>query len=257
MTLRFNFKEYGDEIGALAVLAEPHLDATAVAVLNAYSTDLRTIRDSRHFEDQTWEIPTSAPLKTTVSEGKYEPNNRRGSHHVQAHISTTWQIKPVRRPGAKSVAVQEFDLSGKASTRVEFHDVTTGNLIGLWKMEVGNPGAPGCHFHVGIGGEEDWPYFPSTLSVPRLPSFLFSAMSVTEFVLNELFQDDWPKTAAKPHGRGAEQWNPIQRKRLLSLLQWKYETVSAASKSSPWCDLKSEKPRRDLFVEDSTQLVRA
>jgi hypothetical protein len=251
MTLRFSFKEFADEIAAFAVLASSLLDESARAVLSAYADDLRTIRDSKHFAPATWEIPTDAPLKTAVSQGTYEPSPKRGSHHVQAHISSTWSITPVKRKGAKSMSVQEFLLTGVASTRVEFHDVNTGDMIGLWKMEVGNPGAPGCHFHIGIGGDQGWEVFPSTLSVPRLPGFLFSAMSVCEFVLNELFQDEWPKVAARPHAKGAEQWNPIQRRRLLALLRWTHETVRKASRSSPWCDLKGEKPDLDLFDDDS------
>lgn len=259
MTLRLSFKEFADEITAFSALASPLLDQSAPAVLTAYGEALRSIRDSRHFAQATWTIPSNAPLKTAVSIGQYEPSPRRGRHHVQACISSTWGITPIKPDGAKSVPVRDFLLSGVASTAIEFRDVTSDIVIALWKMEVGNIGAPGCHFHVGIGGAHAWSVFPSTLSVPRLPGLVFSAMSACEYVLNELFQDEWPKTAAKPHAKGAEQWNPIQRRRLLALLKWTHKTVMKAGRSSPWGDLKAEKPEADLFAndDDSTRLVRA
>ena len=55
------------------------------------------------------------------------------------------------------------------------------------------PKFPGCFFHASILGESkiEGDLFPKSLSVPRFPSIFFTPVGVMEFVLGELFQQEW------------------------------------------------------------------
>jgi hypothetical protein len=188
------------------------------------------------------------PLRTKVSPGDYEPNG--GGHHtVFGSISAVWGIRLVN-PGKKRLKPTEFDLVGLASTRIAVHEGSAespGDVIGIWKMEIGDASSPGCHFHVQIEGKTGHNYYPSTLSVPRIPSIISTPLAAAEFALGELFQDDWPKHAARAVP-GADYWETVQKKRFRNLLFWSFGQVSRAGRS-PWASLKGAKPPSDVFAK--------
>ncbi|MCY3667843.1 MAG: hypothetical protein OXH81_19445 [Gemmatimonadetes bacterium] len=113
-------------------------------------------------------------------------------------------------------------------------------------MELGADDSPGCYVHAQILGDSDDPPFPKSVPIPRLPSIFVSPMSVVEFVLGELFQDEWAKATA---GNSSEVlfWRALQQKRLQSLFSW-YQSELKNSVSSPWMTLKEAKPDGELFV---------
>jgi hypothetical protein len=244
--MRFNIAESLGEISAFAALTRTFLAPDGELVLANYARALQMMRDKRYFREQIWEIPIDKPLRTKVSPGSYERQNN-GAHTVFGSVSSAWGIKFVD-PGKKSRAVTEFDLVGLASTRVAVLDgkpEEPGNTIGVWKMEIGDAASPGCHFHVQIEGKGD--YYPTTLSVPRIPSIISTPLAAAEFALGELFQEDWPKHVARTV-IGADQWETIQKKRFRNLLFWSFNEVTRAGRS-PWAALKSAKPPSEVFVE--------
>lgn len=244
--MRFSIAESLGEIAAFAALTKTFLASDGELVLDTYSRALQMMRDRKHFGNQTWEIATTKPLRTRVSPGAYERRNN-GQHTVFGSVTSTWGIRLVK-PGKKSRPVTEFDLVGIASTRVAVQEGTPehpGNVIGVWKMEIGDAISPGCHFHVQIEGNGN--YYPSTLSVPRIPSIIATPLAAAEFALGELFQEEWPKHAARTVV-GADQWESIQKKRLRNLLYWSFDQVSRAGRS-PWATLKAAKPPLDVFVD--------
>ena len=116
----------------------------------------------------------------------------------------------------------------------------------MWRMEIGDSGSPGCHFHVQILGQTQEIPFPKSLSVPRIPSLIMTPAAVLEFVLAELFQDEWARQVGR-NGADLKRWAAIQKKRWQNLLNWKLEVVSTSA--SPWTTMKSEKPNVDLFIK--------
>jgi hypothetical protein len=71
-------------------------------------------------------------------------------------------------------------------------------------------------------------------------------MAALEFVIAELFQDEWKRHAAK-ESDAMNRWRSIQRKRLSCLFAWKQKLVNECS-GSPWTAIKLAKPETDLFL---------
>jgi hypothetical protein len=144
---------------------------------------------------------------------------------------------------------KHFYLTGNASVRVEWVDVSDHKSMGSWRMEIADDAAPGCYFHIQILGEKEKidPPFPHSVTVPRLPCIATTPMAVLEFVLGELFQDRWEN-----HSRNSspemENWRSVQRRRLLSLLNWQQELIKDGN-LTPWTALKTAKPAQDLLVK--------
>ena len=115
----------------------------------------------------------------------------------------------------------------------------------MWRIEMGAYDSPGCYFHFQILGDRRRPPFPKSIPVPRLPSPFVTPMAAVEFVLGELFQDKWSRTASEArhhHGR----WRAIQCQRWCNLLKWQRAAVVGGS--SPWMNLKEAKPPSGLFL---------
>jgi hypothetical protein len=268
--LDFKFDEFIAEIDLFKSSARDFLDPSdSDAILGRLRSDLNLLRDRHDIPDlPAWEIPTDRPLKTKVSEGKYEPKRRSGGHYVQASISFKWKIRP-NPPKKKSKQSEVFTLTGLASVRVEFHDCCRKTKVplralGSWRMEIGTPNIPpaarrqgqvtapefpGCFFHVSVLGEKDGDevLFPKSLSVPRFPSIIFTPIAVAEFVIGELFQDECivPARHARPDAR---QLASIQRKRFSALLSWQLNEVNRNHSQSPWLVLKKSPPLQSMFT---------
>ena len=106
---------------------------------------------------------------------------------------------------------------------------------------------PGCFFHTQILGDTTSFPFPKSFTVPRLPSIIFSPMGVVEFVLGELFQQDWSDNKRHAHSE-AIGFAKIQLQRFQSLLLWQQKMVTKNERRSPWLSLKKALPEAKLFV---------
>ena len=150
------------------------------------------------------------------------------------------------------MASESSCVAGKASVKVEWHEVLDGALVeplGMWRMEVADGASPGCYFHVQIQGEDGRTQrpFPHAVPVPRLPCISFTPMAVLEFVLGELFQDRWADHT-RATTASVQTWRGIQGRRLERLLGWQRELV-ADTAAPPWTTLKTARPHRGLFHE--------
>jgi hypothetical protein len=241
--LQFAFQEIIAEIKAFSKVARDYIAPESLNVLPQLWTNLEVIQQLPDGTLTNWGITQAYPLRTIASEGQYEHNGG-GQHHLFAEMTSIWEIVPRghrRRPG------RNFALVGNASTRVRLIDATSSVSLAMWRMEIGDAASPGCHFHVQVLGEEPDGPFPNTLPIPRFPGILVTPMVALEFVLAELFQDEWKKHAARETA-DMNMWRPIQTNRLSRLLEWKcYEAKRFAG--SPWTALKWAKPQADLFTE--------
>lgn len=250
--LEFRFQDVLNEIDALEKIIGSFCSPSHRDVLPQLRTELADVRDTVTDRDWTWGIRNERPFRTTVSRGAYQRDDQ-GAHNVFAEITSTWTIRRVRPPGKKGQRADRFALTGNASTRIRLYEEAQPGQqplpLGMWRMEVGVAHSPGCYFHVQVLGETDDRPFPHSLDVPRLPGVLTTPPSVVEYVVAELFQDQWLKHLATQTA-DLNRWIPIQRGRLGAVLKWQLGVVKDAQ-GSPWMALKQAKPYADLFVTDS------
>jgi len=247
--LIFSFQETLDEIQAMSRIAAEFLTAeTQEAVFPELVALLESIRAARPADPKIWSVAEDRPLRTIDSVGEYEPGGRRGLHTIIGEISFVWQILCPQEQGPMSRPQKTFVLSGLSSTRIRVIERTErGNQqLAMWRVEVGDSTAPGCHFHTQIEGERDDPPFPRSLSVPRLPTIVVTPMAAVEFLLAEIFQSRWQQHAAAETA-DMQRWKPIQKRRLLNLFEWQKRCIQGCI-GSPWTAFKTYKPDADLFL---------
>lgn len=197
-----------------------------------------------------WCIPEDDPLVTRHSR-RFERGGRAGGHDMCAKITAIWQIRPRPKP-KKSMNSPSFCVAGKASVKIQWFEVLEGEIydaLGMWRMEVADSASPGCYFHVQIEGEDgrtERP-FPHSVPVPRLPCIVFTPMAVLEFVLGELFQDEW-ESHTRASTASVEWWRGLQRDRLQRLFRWQQQLINDNT-APPWTTLKCARPAVGLFHE--------
>ena len=118
----------------------------------------------------------------------------------------------------------------------------------MWRLELGADDSPGCYFHVQILGDSNDTPFPSSIPIPRLPSLFVTPMSVIEYVLGEIYQDEWAQETAR-RTDDLLHWRRLQQQRLQCLFTW-YQDKTQGSLSSPWMNLKSAKPDESMFIRN-------
>ncbi len=244
---KFSFQEIEDEIRSISRIAEDFLDPYAIFTLQFLIDSLESIRSSAPGGVHNWGIPEKSPVRTIVSPGAYNPGAI-GHPHVSAMISSTWEIRPIGNRGPRSRADRVFELAGQATTKVRIlQELEDGREeIAMWRMEIGDRASPGCIFHVQVLGESPYPPFPHSLPIPRFPGLLVSPPAVLEFVLAELFQDEWRMHTARETPE-IQRWRAIERRRLRNVLSWLHGRLDSAT-GSPWVTLKRAIPPDELFL---------
>ncbi len=249
--LQFFFQEFVDEIIAIEALARPFIPGNSVHALPQLRSTLEGIRTAATGRPYNWGIPESSPLRTIVSEGQYEAGGRRGSEHIFASLSSGWEINPLGPHNRASLPHRKFELVGQASTRVRiFRNSPVGKHqeIAMWRMEIADDASPGCYFHAQILAQSKKIPFPRSLPVPRFPIFLASPPAVLEFVLSEIFQNEWRMEVLRD-STALQRWRPIQLRRFSNLLKWQRDEVHKLP-GSPWVVIKRLQPQTDLFLSD-------
>jgi hypothetical protein len=248
MSLIFRVAELRREISALKLLAREFLDLSADQVLSAAETALTQICQRRGGRPCDWTISESWPLRTAVSAGEFQPQQR-NANAVHGQVSFIWQIVPVD-PGNQKQPAREVALVGKASTKISIvagPPEQPGKELAMWRVEVADDAAPGTYFHVQVLGRETDELFPHYVDIPRLPSAFVSPFACVEFIIGELFQDRWPEHANRDF-RDVRDWHGVQSERLRRQLTWHLKEVEAAS-GSPWSAWKQSTPPERLFVD--------
>ena len=241
--LRFLFSELVRETSALQSIARRFLDPGTHWVLKQFQSQLESIWCAQEVQVRL----ALSPLHTRPNNGAHEAGGRRGRQSVYAVISGTWDLTPLGP--SKHRAKRELTFSGIASTKVELyaHDDEDTRLA-MWRMELGADGAPGCYFHVQILGDSNDPPFPNSIPIPRLPSLFVTPMSAVEYVLGEIFQDEWAQETAR-RTNDLLHWRRLQQQRLQCLFRW-YQNKMLDSVSSPWMTLKSAQPDDSMFIRN-------
>ena len=231
--MRFSRTELVREVKTLRKIARPFLDGGTLWTLHELQSALEAMNGGATRRIELRE------LKTRPNQGAHESGHRQGELDVYAGITGCWESR---------LEDDLVEFCGLASTKVELFDAENDRRVAMWRMEFGAHDAPGCYFHTQILGDCDDPPFPHALPVPRLPSIFVSPMAAIEYVLGELFQDQWEQ-AVSQRRPDEDYWRKLQGERLLCLLSWQDRVLKKRSQSSPWMTLKGAKPDANIFLD--------
>jgi len=231
-----NFDEVRAELEAVASLAGTEfLERGAEDRLRGAARDLMTLK---RVGGGRWAVEQNRPV-TTLPTRQYQRDGR-GQYDVYARIAWGWMLT-VRKRNAK-----EFALCDLTSTRVDvMRRMPAGDepLIS-WVMDVGDDGSPGAHFHMQV---KDVPPQAgvSEFDVPRIPILFVTPAEQLDFILGELFQEEWPRRQGQIfNGRQYVNVRQVQQRRLGLFLQKLCDVVQqGGGEKSAWLTLKHWKPR--------------
>ena len=248
--LLFSFEDMKKEIVNMKKLASPFLDDHAKQfVIDAWQNELKHFQNLPFGTKVVWEIKEEHPLKTRLSDGKYQLRGK--GKTVQGQLTMIWDIVAgdIRKRIQEKPPHKFFALVGKASIKLnitKYQGNDDGEELARWRFEVGDSESPGCHFHMQVlGGEQD-NVFPKSLPIPRFPGFLVTPLDALDFLLGELFQIDWPKRQAQDTDE-VRLWSRSQQARLQKIVKWQMGHLNE-TKGSPWVTLKKEKPPIALLI---------
>ena len=237
---RFKIVELERETKALKTMGKGFIDSQTSWTLDLFSSNLQSISGERGESARALELQC---LRTTPS-NQYEAGGRRGGQKIHAVISGIWEVRPL---GNHPAPGRKIEFCGNASTKVELYASDDPETrLAMWRMELGAEDSPGCYVHAQVLGDSNQPPFPKSVPIPRLPSIFVTLMSAVEFVLGELFQDEWAKATIGNAG-DVPYWRELQQKRLQSLFSWNQGRLKNLV-SSPWMTLKAAKPDGALFI---------
>ncbi len=246
----FDYADILEEIRSISDDAREFLDGHTSKAIGELVGNLTRYQQANTDTTYAWETVSHTQIRTKPNEGAHQKNSK--GVNLYGTVDFKWEIRNTslgkRRKKRHPYAI--FQLAGVASTTIklwrsgnqEAHDNGgMGCVVGCWNFDVGNHDSPGCHFHVQIPEKsEPWQY---PIDIPRWPSLLLTPADAVDFVLGELFQQEWRR-----HRRAANsRWKTTQQQRLEKLATWIQEQIKQAD-VSPWLHFKSAKPPNKLFL---------
>jgi hypothetical protein len=232
--LLLSYADFAKELTSFAALASQFLERGAREILTKAQRELATSAGSVGVPT-TWEIPTTTPVRTALSSIYHRGSAARNAPELRATMSCIWRITPQ--------SARDFRLDGMASTRIRIEDADAQE-IARYNFDIATMPAPGCALHVQVASRRDDPPFPKWLPVPRFSVCLPTPVATLEFILGELFHDEWARQLEKRQAP-QEIWSAIQRQRWESWLAWQQAVVKTGR--SPWLALKSAVPPEQSF----------
>ena len=234
MGLMLNKAKLQQELNFCHTLASQYFERESKFKLKNAADQLDFISKSP-ISTYKWQIDKANPLQIKCNDGHHEISG--AGKNLQGRISFIW--------GLRKINTQTLELVGNASTIVAIHECTDSEVkddhILKWKVDVATkPDAPGPAFHIQIDNPENVP-------VPRFPSLLFSPADCLDFLLGELFQDEW-KSHQLNKFIDTRRFAAAQRSRLCSLLDSQKSELNKPANSSAWIALKNWEPADDTFL---------
>ena len=240
--IQFEIKELCDEFQLMQELASSFLREESLPILEAVGKSLTDLKSRR--SPLRLEAKPDRPIKTRDSEGKYEKGEG-GGYCVRAELYFVWELQPIIKPKSHRYA----EVSGKASTVTKLYVNGSSSEIAHWRLEIGDNNSPGFYFHAQIPEAfiQDDGMWPKWLPVPRLPVPPFTPMLALEFVLGEIFQDEWPEYLERRSTKSnVGQWRKIHMDRFRKYLEWQQKAVGGSA--SPLMALKRAIPKSNIFI---------
>lgn len=234
--LIFQSRKLQQQLRDMQQLCSPFLASESLSALDSAADRL----EYAHKPKFSWQIPLDLPLRTKTSFGNYEPDGN-GGHNVEGHLSFIWELEKVDNAHVR--------LCGTASTRVTIVKTNGDEPIPLmcWCFDVGDACSPGTHFHVQIKDYVSDTSDDGSFDVPRFPSIIATPADCLDFLLGELFQDDWPQHQRASHAKLARV-RAQQEERVKKALAEQAQALEEAPDLSALMSLKLWKPHEKLFV---------
>ena len=233
MGLKFSVAELQRELIFCDAIASSYLEHQSKGKLKSAAQHLRLISDTPN-KTHTWQIDKDIPLKTKHSLRISEISGQ--GHSLQGRLSFIWELQKCDH--------QTVELVGKASTAISIHEIVDSiakdDHIFKWHVDVvTDKKAPGPAFHTQVDN-------PKNLPVPRFPSLLFSPVDCLDFLLGELYQQEWPMHQSR-HNQ-IQRFAVAQNQRLRRLLGEQKKELDQIGDSSAWITLKNWNPSDEVFV---------
>ena len=255
--LRFEVADLVTEVELMRELSGKFLVADASDILIGIKDQFDGLRYSN--QNTTIQVNTARPIRTKPCNGGYERGNGGTYKDLFGELLFKWELRPLGVASSKLAARRQVEVAGIASSvarlKIERQGVTA--LIASWRMEFGDSNSPGAFFHVQIpdtlpgsdGEREPAPQqmWPRWLPVPRLPIPAMTPMLALEFILAEIFQEDWPQHLASG-GYAADRWRTFQLRRYVAYFEWQKKNVEVSGKGSPILSMKDAKPAAEFFL---------
>ncbi len=205
--LRFKIAELEREIKAMKSMGEEFFEPQTLWTLKDLLRDLQSIGEAQKGKAR----PLELQCLHTIPSDQYD---RKSGKKIHAVISGKWQLRPLEK--------SEIEFCGIASTRIELYaSDDPDKRLAMWRI-------------------------PNWVPIPRLPSLFITPMSAIEFILGELFQNDWPEVTAS-NTKHVQNWRALQKKWLQKLFLWYRDQIEKAGSSS-WVALKEAKPEDGMFL---------
>ncbi|RYG60020.1 hypothetical protein EON80_25100 [bacterium] len=237
--LVFKFADFLEEIRAMRDLAPSFLTAEGLHVLRDFHGEVNSFAGAKNVRRGWIVIPQDRPVRTRSSKG-YKPQQE-GGMNLFATLSGSWEISKFDATDKKRTGM--FRTIGLASWVVTLRlekDPTV--VVARWNFDLGLKGAPGCFFHAQFeptkilsNGES------SDLDVPRLFSLLVTPMDALAFVLGEIFQDEWARTAENSLLQPVRTFRTRQLGRMNRLFTWLLQRMEHGE-GIPLANLKGAMP---------------
>ncbi|MEI8020239.1 MAG: hypothetical protein WCH39_18710 [Schlesneria sp.] len=228
-SIQFRFSDFLEEIRSVQkITAREFMDPSAEGIFQQILANLQMIQEAGGSITSAWEVQEQTPLKTKLSTSW--DRGGKASFPIFASLSWKWEINPNTTSKSRRQS-DSFMVTGKASLVIKFLRQDDSTPLAEWKIDLGAVDSPGCYFHT---------HLAKSICVPRLPSLFVTPMDALEFVLGELFQEDWEKHASS-ESYDVQFWRSEKRKLLGRVLDWKKKQIQNGT-GSPWVQLKRAKP---------------
>ena len=237
MGLKFSVSELQRELNFCDSIAKRYLERQSQGRLKSAANDLKLIPATRN-KTQIWQIDKNNPLKTKPSLGSSEISGQ--GHSLQGRLSFKWELRKCDQ--------QTVELLGIASTVISIHEIVDAmakdDYIIKWHVDiVTQKDAPGPAFHTQVDIDN-----PTKVDVPRLPSILFSPVDCLDFLLGELYQEEWRQYQSS--NNKIRSLAKTQQSRFLRLLQEQYTVLGDLGYQSAWITLKNWVPSDRIFLTE-------
>jgi hypothetical protein len=241
--IALHFKNVHEELLAFRKVAERKLAPEARYTLNGLASDLEQI--ARAAGPKSWK--TTKELKTLSSDGGHQRDQTGHGRSLYGTINFRWDVEPLGHQGPKNQPLNRYFVLRNSTVRIRLID-DEENEVTTWDFDTGDDNSPGCHFHAKFAetGEARRALFRD-VDIPRLPTLIFMPTDAIEFVLGELWQDEWRKIAMSST-TDVQEWRRYPQERFCRLLEWYLEVVKNGLTGTPWTQLKKAKPNPKCFM---------
>lgn len=238
------FKEISDELRIFKDVVNEKITPISLNRIDILLRSMDQLAKAAPGQSLVWSTEGGA-IETIPNEGNHQVGRCGHGRSLSGKLEFKWMIEPCGLPNRRQPLARPFALRN-SSIRIAFRDLSLGISVACWDFDIGDHQSPGCHVHAKFAPiQQEERAALSDVDVPRLPSIILTPMDAIDFMVGELWQEEWLRISA---GTSVElkAWRQYPKRRLLKLLEWYLGEVRDAQ-GAPWNHLKRAKPDRFLL----------